>query len=114
MGVDEELLTRLRSHLDGEVAAGGDPLDERRIVGGTGFFRRGHLLCGVIAADLLVRIAPADCERVVGDDDSRPMTMGGRSSRSWVLVPKSAALRHGVMATWVGLAVDCVASLRPR
>jgi TfoX/Sxy family transcriptional regulator of competence genes len=112
VAVDQELITLLRTHLASvESLPDEDTLEERRVVGGTGFFWRGNLLCGVMGADLLVRIAKADYGDVMGQDDVRPMEMGGRSSRSWLLVPKSAAGDTDVMTRWVERSIRYVGSL---
>jgi TfoX/Sxy family transcriptional regulator of competence genes len=112
MATDEELTARLRTYLTSIEEW--DTIEERRIVGGIGFFWHGHLTCGVMGADLLVRIAEEHYEQVIGDDGAAPMVMGGRSSRSWILVSGASASRDAVMATWVERAVHYVGSLPAR
>jgi TfoX/Sxy family transcriptional regulator of competence genes len=107
--VDEALRARVR-----EALAEVEGITEKPMVGGTGFLLRGNLLCGVIGEDLLVRTGKQDFERHLTDPAARPMTMGGRSSRSWILVDGAAVAGEDELARWIGRALDFVATLPAR
>jgi TfoX/Sxy family transcriptional regulator of competence genes len=106
MAFDEALRARLRARLGGM-----DGIAEKPMFGGIGFMLRGNLLCGVMGEDLLVRIAGKDFDRYVGDDGARPMAMGGRSSKGWILVPSANLGGEPEMSKWIDRAIEFVATL---
>jgi hypothetical protein len=55
----------------------------------------------VMADDLLVRIAKDDYDRFIGDEGARPMVMAGKSSKRWILVPKSIVSQDAAMKKWL-------------
>jgi TfoX/Sxy family transcriptional regulator of competence genes len=106
VAVDEELRQKVREHLGGM----GD-IEEKPMVGGTGFMWRGNLLCGVTGQDLLVRIAKKDYDTFITDEGARPMVMAGKSGKSWILVNRSIVSSEPVMDRWLDRAKDFVGSL---
>jgi TfoX/Sxy family transcriptional regulator of competence genes len=106
MPVDQELRGRVRDHLKGMQS-----IEEKPMFGGTCFMWRGNLLCGVMQEDLLVRVAKKDYDRFIGDQGARPMVMGGRSGKSWILVHKSVVADGPVMDMWLDRAREFVGSL---
>lgn len=107
MPVDEDLRERVRSYLRGL-----DGVAEKGIVGGVGFTLRGNLVCGVMGPDLLVRVGKREFERCVSPArGARPMAMGGRSSRSWILVDGAAVGSADGLAEWLDRAVEFVGTL---
>jgi hypothetical protein len=106
MAVDEELRHDVRAHLSTM-----DGIEEKPIVGGVGFTWRGNLLCGVMADDLLVRIAKHDYDEFVGDDGAKPMVLAGRSSRGWLLVPKSMVCSQPTRKKWLDRATEYARTL---
>jgi TfoX/Sxy family transcriptional regulator of competence genes len=106
MAVDEELRAEVGAHLSTM-----DGIEEKPIVGGVGFTWRGNLLCGVMADDLLVRIAKHDYDEFVGDDGAKPMVMAGRSSKGWLVVHKSIVSSQPAMKKWLDRAIEYVRTL---
>lgn len=106
MAVDQELTAKVRAHLSSMRN-----IEEKHIVGGTGFTWRGNLLCGVMADDLLVRIAKNDHDTFIGDQGAKPMVMGGKSAKGWILVHKSIVSRQPMMKKWIDRAIEYVGSL---
>jgi TfoX/Sxy family transcriptional regulator of competence genes len=104
--VDEALRERVRAQLS-EL----DGVAERPMVGGAGFMLRGNLLCGVMGDDLLVRVGRKDFDRFVTEPGARPMAMGGRSSRSWILVAGAIVSGQAELARWVDRAIAFVSTL---
>ena len=107
--MDEALLERLRAQL-GEL----DGVAEGPMVGGAGFKLRGNLMCGVMGEDLLVRVGRKDFDRVVAEPGARPMAMGGRSSRSWILVAGTVVSGQAELASWVDRAIAFASTLPGR
>jgi len=106
MPVDTELHARIREHLRGT-----DGIGETRITGGAGFTLHGNLLCGVMGDELLLRVGKADFDRVMSEGTAHPMTMAGKSSRSWLLVPKDVVAEPAELTRWIERAKAFVATL---
>jgi TfoX/Sxy family transcriptional regulator of competence genes len=106
MPIDEALREQVRAHLSGV-----NDIAEKPMVGGIGFMLRGNLLCGVMGQDLLVRIDKRDYDRHVSDPGARPMVMGGRSARSWILVDGAIVSGTPELARWIDRAMEFVTTL---
>lgn len=114
MATDLDLLAALRDRL--QTMAGPDTWAdwvEKRITGGTGFMWRNALVCGVQGDELLVRLDRATGAALLGQDGAHPMTMGGRSSTGWILVPMPPARRTELLSRWVALAMEHSATRPP-
>jgi hypothetical protein len=88
-----------------------DGIVEKPMVGGVGFMLRGNLLCGVMGPDLLVRLSREGFDRHLGEDGAGPMVMGGRASRSWMLVPGVSVAGEADLTRWIGRAAEFVSSM---
>jgi TfoX/Sxy family transcriptional regulator of competence genes len=106
VSADEQLRAKVRANLTrlGDV-------EEKQIVGGIGFTWRGNLLCGVMAGDLLVRVARRDFDEFVGEEGARPMVMGGKPSKGWIMVGNATVRRVPSLRKWLDRAIDYVATL---
>ena len=109
MAIDEALRGRIRVYLD-EL----DDIAEKPMVGGICFMWHGNLLCGVMGDDLVVRIAKKDHDRYIEEPGARPMVMGGRSGRSWILVGGGTVSRQAELAKWIDRAIDFVSTIPPK
>jgi TfoX/Sxy family transcriptional regulator of competence genes len=106
MPVDPQLRDKVREHLKRMPG-----IEEKAMFGGVGFTLRGKLLCGVMEDELLVRIAKTDFDKFIGDKGAKPMTMAGKTGKSWILIPKSVVSRKPVMKKWIDRAISFVGSL---
>jgi TfoX/Sxy family transcriptional regulator of competence genes len=106
VAADEQLRAKVRANLTRL-----SDVEEKQIVGGIGFTWRGNLLCGVMAGALLVRVARNDFDKFVGEQGARPMVMGGKPSKGWILVDDSVVRRAPSLRKWLDRAIDCVATL---
>jgi len=113
MPYDRVLADRIRMVLAEELLGGeldddlGDLglVEEKRMFGGLGFMVAGHLaVCAGSAADLMVRVDPADIEALCADDGVEPMAMAGRTSKSWIHVAPEA-LDDESLTAWVARGV---------
>jgi TfoX/Sxy family transcriptional regulator of competence genes len=91
-----------------------DEVVEKPMFGGRAFIWRGNLLCGVMADDMLVRIAKADYDDFIRDDGAHAMVMGGQTGRSWILVPAAVVEREPEMRKWLGRAIAFVGTLKAK
>jgi TfoX/Sxy family transcriptional regulator of competence genes len=109
MAADDALLRRLRDRL-----AGVDDVAEKPMVGGIGFLWRGHLLCGVMGDELLIRVDARQPAELEGDGGAHPMVMGARRAKRWLLVPAHSVRTDTGLATWLARAFAFVATLPPK
>ncbi|MGQ4599226.1 TfoX/Sxy family protein [Nocardia sp. R6R-6] len=108
MAYDEELAERIR-----ELIAPGPELTERKMFGGLAFLIGGNM---AVAASrqggLLVRVDPAEGERLVGDG-VEPMVMGGREMVGWLHVAV-AAEDDEILREWVERGLAYARTLPPK
>lgn len=109
MAYDEELGERIREMLaeEGEV-------DERAMFGGLAFMVKGHMCCGVIKDDLMVRVGPETAERLLDEPQVRPMDFTGRPMKGYLYVSGSGLGAEKDLRRYIGLARDFVGTLPPK
>jgi TfoX N-terminal domain len=90
MGYDDELAARVRGEVSGRSG-----ITERKMFGGLAFMLDGHMFCGVIEDDLMVRIGVEEAESALAQPHTRPMDFTGRPLKGYVFVAPagSRALR---------------------
>ena len=99
MAYDEKLAERVRAAL-----ANRDDVVEKRMFGGIAFMVRGHMSCGVVASTLMVRLAPADADRLMNAPHVRPMDFTGRPMRGFLYVDPAGTKTAATLRQWVGRA----------
>jgi TfoX/Sxy family transcriptional regulator of competence genes len=72
---DQDLAHRVRIAL-----AGAPDVDTRLMFGGIAFMVGGHMACGVIGQDLMLRLGPEATQRALREPNVRPMDFTGRPS----------------------------------
>jgi TfoX/Sxy family transcriptional regulator of competence genes len=108
MAYDEKLADRVRDVLVTEQG-----VTERKMFGGPAFMVRGHMACGVLGDDLMLRLGADGAESALEQPHVRPMDFTGRPMKGMVFVDP-AGLRGAALRRWVGRAVSFVASLPPK
>ena len=68
MPYDQDLAARVRDSLKGTPG-----LTERKMFGGIAFMLHGHMCCGVIHADLVLRLGAEGADEALGQPFTRPM-----------------------------------------
>ena len=106
MAFDEALAERVRAALE-------RPVDERRMFGGIAFMVDGHMACGVIGDDLVLRLGPEGAARALEDPHVRPMDFTGRPSRTSVYVDPEGVREDRDLERWVAAVVGFVGTLPP-
>jgi TfoX/Sxy family transcriptional regulator of competence genes len=108
MAYDEKLADRVRDILEEE-----DGVTERKMFGGLAFMVHGHMACGIVGDDLMLRLGAEGADRALERPHVRPMDFTGKSMTGMVYVApeglKGAALRR-----FIGEATDFVAGLPPK
>jgi len=108
MAYDEALADRVREALEGE-----EGVTERKMFGGIAFMVDGHMACGIVGDDLMLRLGDERADEALDRPHVRPMDFTGRPMSTMVLV-EPAGLRGAALGTWVGEAVAYARALPPK
>jgi TfoX/Sxy family transcriptional regulator of competence genes len=107
MAYDEELADRIR-----ELIAGEADLTEKKMFGGLAFLIGGNM---AIAASgqggVMVRVDPAESDKLVATTSARPAEMRGRQMQGWLRVDAEQLRTKRQLARWVELGTTYARSL---
>ena len=106
MAFDEQLAERIRAVLDERP-----DLDERRMFGGIAFLLSGHMACGVVGTDLMLRLGRSGAESALAEPHVRPMDFTGRPSSTMVFVEPAGTASDQALAAWLRRAAEHVRAL---
>lgn len=105
MAYDEQLAGRVRD------VFGPDPdLSERKMFGGLAFMLHGHMCCGIVGDDLMLRLGPDAAESALRKPHVRPVDFTGRPMRGMVYLAQ-AGLRGRALRAWLEKAQDHARSM---
>ena len=108
MAYDEDLAERVRDVLRADPA-----LSERKMFGGLCLMLGGHMCCGVVGSDLMLRLGEEGAEAALRKPHVRPMDFTGRPMSTMVYVGPEG-LGGRALRTWVEKAAAYARSLPPR
>ncbi|MEA2646572.1 MAG: hypothetical protein QOE92_1655 [Chloroflexota bacterium] len=110
MAYDEELAGRIR-----DLLAEDRDVTEQKMFGGLGFMVGGNM---AIAASgqggAMVRVDPADSEKLVATTDAEMMVMRGRPMAGWLRVPSESVKSNAELKKWVRRGAGYARSLPPK
>ena len=107
MAYDEDLASRIR-----ELVGDQPRLSEQKMFGGLAFLIGGNMAVAASGqGGLLVRVAPAEGEKLVASGAAEPMEMRGRAMTGWIRVSSDAVRTKRQLLRWVGLGTAYAASL---
>ncbi|WP_262286011.1 TfoX/Sxy family protein [Micromonospora sp. MA102] len=110
MPYDEDLANRVRELLGREPG-----LAEKRMFGGLAMMVKGNMAVVVRGAGgLMVRVDPAESERLEAEPGAQATVMRGRPMRGWITVDPSACAGDAELARWVDRGVRFAATLPPK
>jgi TfoX N-terminal domain len=109
MAYDPELAARVREIVEEEV----EPR-EQKMFGGIAFMVGGHMCCGVIKEDLVLRVGPDGAEKILRDPNVRPMDFTGRPMKGFVFVSSEGTRTEARLRRHVRSALDFVQTLPPK
>ena len=99
MAYDEELAARIR-----ELTVGESGLAEKKMFGGLAFLIGGNMAVAASGqGGLLVRVDPAQSDKLVATTNAYPMEMRGRSMQGWLRVDPDDVRTKRQLAKWVEL-----------
>jgi hypothetical protein len=108
MAYDEELADRVRALLEADPG-----FTERKMFGGIAFMLDGHMCCGVVGDDLMLRLGPEGADAALDRPHVRPMDFTGRPMSSMVYVAPEGSQRAALRG-WVEAAAAYARTLPPK
>jgi len=109
MTFDEGLAKRVRSLLRGEHS-----FKEKRMFGGLAFMVNGHMCCGIVGEDLVVRVGADAYSAALSQPRARPMDFTGRPMRGFVYVGPRGYHSTSTLRSWIRRGLRFVLSLPPK
>ncbi len=108
MAYDENLAGRVR-----DVLAGDPGLSERKMFGGLAFMLEGHMCCGIVGDELMLRLGVDGADTALARPHVRPMDFTGKPMAGMVYVSQDG-LRGAALRRWVDRASAFVRTLPPK
>ena len=109
MAYDEKLAERIRAVLGRRRG-----ISEKRMFGGLAFLANGHMCCGIVKDELMLRLGEDGVQKALKRAHVREMDFTGRVSKKMVYVGKKGFARQAQLRTWVDQALDFARSLPPK
>lgn len=106
MAYDETLATRIRAALGKHKG-----LVEKKMFGGISFILNGNMAVGVIKDDLLVRVSPAENDKILKRAHARPFDFSGKPMAGWIYVAPAGVKKAADLKKWVQVGLDYANSL---
>jgi TfoX/Sxy family transcriptional regulator of competence genes len=107
MAYDEDLAQRTR-----ELLAGEEGVTEQKMFGGLAFLIGGNMAVAASGqGGALVRVDPAESDKLVATTKARLFEMRGRSMQGWLRVDSEDLRTNGELAKWVERGVTYARSL---
>ena len=109
MAYDEGLAHRVRDLLEDQRGAA-----EKKMFGGLCFLVNGHMVCGIVRSELMVRVGADAHASALEQPHAREMDFTGRSLTGMVYVGEDGVAEDPDLAAWVARGVSHALSLPPR
>lgn len=106
---DEALASRIADAL-----ADRTDVVERKMFGGLCFMVGGHMCCGVVRDDLMVRVGPDDYAEHLEQPGAREMDFTGRPMKGFLFVGPEGTARDADLRAWVERGLAFVGGLPGR
>jgi hypothetical protein len=109
MAFDEELAARVRRQLEGRRV-----FEERPMFGGLAFMINGHMACGIMKNQLMVRVGPESYDAALRLPNAGQMEFTGKPMRGFVVVDPEGLSTPKRLGDWVNRGLSFVDSLPPK
>ena len=100
MAYDAHLADRVRS-----ILKDAGEFSEKKMFGGLAFMIIGHMCCGVLKTDLVLRLTPAEAAASLRQPHTRPMDFTGKPMKSMIYVSGIGTDSDQALAAWIESAV---------
>jgi TfoX/Sxy family transcriptional regulator of competence genes len=101
LAYNEEISNRIR-----EALMHLPKVEEKEMFGGVCYMVNGKMCLGVMKEEMMCRIDPEVLETVLGQTGCRPMTMGGKTMKGYVLVSEEGMKAKKAFDYWIGLCLE--------
>jgi TfoX/Sxy family transcriptional regulator of competence genes len=102
MAYDEALADRVLEVLSSRAGA---DITERHMFGGLAFMVRGHMCCGIVDRELMVRVGPDAYAEALAQPHARPMDFTRRPLTGFVYVSPDGLRSKRAIARWIDRAL---------
>src|SRR5882757_1513256 len=109
MAFDGDLAERIRTALD-DVP----DVREQRMFGGLAFMVRGHMACGLVGNELMLRLGEEGADRALDEPHVRSMDFTGKPMCTMVFVEPTGIATQAGLDTWIGRALEYIQTLPPK
>jgi TfoX/Sxy family transcriptional regulator of competence genes len=110
MAYDEDLADRIRELLSTQKG-----VEEKRMFGGLAFLINGNMAVAASGrGGLMVRVPPAETDKLLAREHVEPMVMAGRETRGWVRISADGVRTKRQLEPWVRRGVDYAKILPPK
>lgn len=109
MAFDEQLAARVRAALRRRRG-----LSEKKMFGGVAFLINGHMGCGIIGGELIVRLQRAQAEAALAEPHVRAFAPSGRAMKGWVRIGAEGLADDDAVDRWARLGGAFAAALPPK
>ena len=106
MAYDETLAERIRGILRNR-----SDVTERKMFGGLAFMVHGHMCCGIVGDDLMLRIGEPGYQTALKRPHVRPMDFTGRPMKGMIYVDAAGLQAASSLKSWLEKGVTFVRSL---
>lgn len=106
MAYSEKLADRIRQQLSNRT-----DIVERKMFGGLAFMVKGHMCCGVVGDELMVRVGPEGYESALKEKHAREMNFTGKPLRGMVYVGAPGIATAKQLGKWVERGLQFVLTL---
>lgn len=109
MPYDQGLAERVRTHLSGIWE-----LQEKKMFGGLCFMVSGHMCCGILGENLMVRVGAEQYSHYLAEPAVTTMTFTGKPLKGFLYVLPEGLSEDQELSIWLQRCLDFVASLPPK
>ncbi len=109
MAYDEKLAERVRELLKRRRGIG-----EKKMFGGLAFLVNGHMACGIIGDELMVRVGPEAYDAALKKPGARAMDFTGRPMKGMVYVGPRGIRPAPSLEAWLEQGLSYARSLPPK
>ena len=97
-----------------DVFAGRPDVEEKRMFGGVAFMVSGHMCCGPLENDLMVRVGPEQYDTVLKLKHATTMEFTGRPMTGFVTVKAAGLKTKRDLTRWISYGLTFVETLPPK
>jgi TfoX/Sxy family transcriptional regulator of competence genes len=108
MAYDDVLLERVRRLTD-DV-----DFFERKMFGGVAFMFNGHMTCGLMGSDLMVRVGPEAYEGCLARPHAEEMKFTGKPMRGMITVKAAGIQSDQQLRAWIDQGLQFTQALKPK